>query len=133
MATLKPLFFTALALAIFLAGPTLPEASFANAPAPQQPAQAQEAKSDPAPAAQAPAPAAQPAQAKGNDRLRKAIDAGVKDGKVDPNATPGFLGIPGAPNVNVVLAFCWAIWVGWIFSSVGAFGGVMASVGHISV
>ena len=155
MAKLKPLFFTALALAIFLAGPALPEASFANAPAPQQqaqqdpakaqqPAQAQEAKSDPAPAAQAPAPAkpeaaqapapaAQPAQAKGNDRLRKAIDAGVKDGKVDPNATPGFLGIPGAPNVNVVLAFCWAIWVGWIFSSVGAFGGVMASVGHISV
>ena len=27
----------------------------------------------------------------------------------------------------------WAIWVGWIFSTVGAFGGIMAGVGHITI
>lgn len=27
--------------------------------------------------------------------------------------------------------FLWAIWVGWIFSTVGAFGGIMAGVGQI--
>ncbi|MCR4665709.1 MAG: sulfite exporter TauE/SafE family protein [Desulfovibrio sp.] len=68
-----------------------------------------------------------------NERLKKAITAAQSSGKIDMSAATGFLGIPGAPNVNMVLAFCWAIWVGWIFSSVGAFGGVMASVGHISV
>lgn len=69
----------------------------------------------------------------GNEKLKEAIAAAYTDGKLDMNAKPGFLGIPGGPKVNVVLAFLWAIWVGWIFSSVGAFGGVMASVGHISV
>ncbi len=73
-----------------------------------------------------------PANNKG-DRLSQAIASAAADGKLDARAATGFLGIPGAPNVNVALAFCWAIWVGWIFSSVGAFGGVMASVGHISV
>ena len=29
--------------------------------------------------------------------------------------------------------FLWAIWVGWIFSTVGAFGGIMAGVGHITI
>lgn len=67
------------------------------------------------------------------DRLKAAIASAKADGKLDETAEVGFLGIPGAPNVNMILAFCWAIWVGWIFSSVGAFGGVMASVGHISV
>lgn len=76
------------------------------------------------PAAQAPATP---------DRLKAAIASAKADGKIDESKATGFLGIPGAPNVNMVLAFCWAIWVGWIFSSVGAFGGVMASVGHISV
>jgi len=68
-----------------------------------------------------------------NERLKKAITDAQSSGKLDMSAATGFLGIPGAPNVNMILAFCWAIWVGWIFSSVGAFGGVMASVGHISV
>ncbi|MCL2124282.1 MAG: sulfite exporter TauE/SafE family protein, partial [Desulfovibrionaceae bacterium] len=35
--------------------------------------------------------------------------------------------------VNPLLAVLWAVWVGWIFSTVGAFGGVMAAVGHINV
>ncbi|MBU1041863.1 MAG: sulfite exporter TauE/SafE family protein [Proteobacteria bacterium] len=52
---------------------------------------------------------------------------------IDESKPAGFLGIPGAPTVNPILAFCWAVWVGWIFSTVGAFGGVMAGVGHMSV
>ena len=66
-------------------------------------------------------------------RLSAAIASGIADGKITPTAAPGFLGIPGAPEVNPILAFAWAVWVGWIFSTVGAFGGVMAGVGHISV
>jgi len=58
---------------------------------------------------------------------------GVEKGMIDDTKPAGFLGIPGAPNVSFVLAFFWAVWVGWIFSTVGAFGGVMAGVGHMSV
>ena len=46
---------------------------------------------------------------------------------------PAYLGIPGAPSPNLILGFLWAVWVGWIFSTVGAFGGIMAGVGHISI
>ena len=52
---------------------------------------------------------------------------------IDMQQAPGYLGIPGGPQTNMILAFCWALWVGWIFSTVGAFGGVMAGVGHMSV
>ncbi len=85
-------------------------------------------------AAKAVAPEA--AKAPAQDRLSKAIAAtpiGTGAGQIDPAAAPGFLNIPGAPQVNPVLAFAWAVWVGWIFSTVGAFGGVMAGVGHMSV
>ena len=58
---------------------------------------------------------------------------GTEKGMIDETKPAGFLGIPGAPVVNPILAFCWAVWVGWIFSTVGAFGGVMAGVGHMSV
>jgi len=58
---------------------------------------------------------------------------GTEAGQIDPNAAPGFLGIPGAPAPNIVYGFLWAIWVGWIFSTVGAFGGIMAGVGHITI
>ncbi len=67
------------------------------------------------------------------DTLSDAIQAGIESGRLDPNAAPGFLGIPGGPQVSYVVGFFWAIWVGWIFSSVGAFGGIMAGVGHITV
>lgn len=70
------------------------------------------------------------------DKLSDAINAmpqGTGAGQIDPNAPAGFLGIPGAPHVSPVLSFLWAIWVGWIFSTVGAFGGVMAGVGHMTV
>jgi uncharacterized membrane protein YfcA len=66
------------------------------------------------------------------DAIQKAPQ-GTGKGQIDPKAEPGYLGIPGGVKVNLVLAFVWAIWVGWVFSTVGAFGGVLAGVGHISV
>ncbi|BDV00597.1 UPF0721 transmembrane protein [Thermodesulfomicrobium sp. WS] len=82
------------------------------------------------------APAAPAAPAAGGSKLERAIKTapvGTEPGQIDPNKAPGFLGIPGAPQVNPILALLWAVWVGWIFSTVGAFGGVMAGVGHMSV
>lgn len=58
---------------------------------------------------------------------------GTEKGQIDPNAKPGYLNIPGAPQLNPLVGFLWAIWVGWIFSTVGAFGGIMAGVGHITI
>jgi uncharacterized protein len=58
---------------------------------------------------------------------------GTGPGQIDPDAPRGYLGIPGAPQVSILLAFIWAIWVGWVFSTVGAFGGIMAGVGHMAV
>lgn len=36
-------------------------------------------------------------------------------------------------EINALVYFLWCVWVGWIFSTVGAFGGIMAGVGHISI
>ncbi len=58
---------------------------------------------------------------------------GKGPGLIDPSAPRGAFGIPGAPDISWILALCWAVWVGWIFSTVGAFGGIMAGVGHITV
>jgi hypothetical protein len=58
---------------------------------------------------------------------------GIGKGMIDPTAKPGFMGIPGAPSSFWLFYILWGIWVGWIFSSVGAFGGIMAGVGHITV
>jgi len=58
---------------------------------------------------------------------------GKGPGLIDPGAPKGAFGIPGAPDISWILALCWALWVGWIFSTVGAFGGIMAGVGHITV
>jgi len=69
-------------------------------------------------------------------QLEDAIAAtpqGTEPGQIDPNAKPGFLGIRGAPSPSMIAGFLWAIWVGWIFSTVGAFGGIMSGVGHITV
>jgi uncharacterized membrane protein YfcA len=79
--------------------------------------------------------AAAPAHA-GSDRLAEAIaqtPQGTKKGEINPDAKPGWLGIPGAPSPSLLIGFLWAIWVGWIFSTVGALGGIMAGVGHITV
>ena len=70
------------------------------------------------------------------DKLADAIAAtpqGTEKGMINPDADKGFLGIPGAPDVNLLWGFLWSIWVGWIFSTVGAFGGIMAGVGHITI
>lgn len=70
------------------------------------------------------------------DKLAEAIAAvpqGTEKGQIDPSAPKGVYGIPGAPSPGLILCFFWAIWVGWIFSTVGAFGGIMAGVGHITI
>mgnify|MGYP005833792717 CR=1 FL=1 len=70
------------------------------------------------------------------DKLQDAIaktPQGTGEGHIDSNATKGFMGIPGAPNTFWLYGILWGMWVGWIFSTVGAFGGIMAGVGHVSV
>lgn len=101
---------------------------------PPQPAAPPPAEPAPAPAAPQTAPAAQ--QKKGPVSLEEAIrqtPQGTGKGEIDPAAQPGYLGIPGAPSPNLIGALLWGLWVGWIFSTVGAFGGIMAGVGHITV
>lgn len=68
--------------------------------------------------------------------LEEAINStpvGTEKGHIDPEAPKGFAEIPGAPQINYVIAVLWTVWVGWIFSTVGAFGGIMAGVGHITI
>lgn len=75
------------------------------------------------------------------EKMKRAIESSLQDDEfaaktkavIQPGAEPGFLGIPGAPDPNFILGLIWAIWVGWIFSTVGAFGGIMAGVGHITI
>jgi uncharacterized protein len=70
------------------------------------------------------------------DKLSDAIaktPQGTGPGQIDSHAAKGFLGIPGGPSPFWLAGIAWGIWVGWIFSTVGAFGGVMAGVGHITV
>jgi len=59
--------------------------------------------------------------------------AGTGKGEIDVTKPKGFFGIPGAPSPNPIFGLLWAIWVGWIFSTVGAFGGIMAGIGHITI
>ncbi len=75
------------------------------------------------------------------DQIKAAISSAVADPNhaaktqevIKADAKPGLFGIPGAPSPSYLLGFLWAIWVGWIFSTVGAFGGIMAGVGHITI
>jgi uncharacterized membrane protein YfcA len=70
------------------------------------------------------------------DKLADAIakaPKGTEAGQINPAGESGFLGIPGGPDISLIVGFLWAIWVGWIFSTVGAFGGIMAGVGHITI
>lgn len=120
----------------------------------QQDTQAQGAPAQPAaptvqpaqPAAQPAAPTAgQPAEAAAKPvgdtlglpgKIGKEIakaPLGKEKGHIDPQAPRGAFGIPGAPRINYVVAILWSVWVGWIFSTVGAFGGIMAGVGHMTV
>jgi uncharacterized membrane protein YfcA len=68
--------------------------------------------------------------------LEEAISAaakGTEKGQINTEAPEGYLGIPGGPDLNPIIGLLWAIWVGWIFSTVGAFGGIMAGVGHMTI
>jgi uncharacterized membrane protein YfcA len=76
------------------------------------------------------APAA--AAGKLEDAIAK-TPVGTGKGQINPDAPKGFMGIPGAPSHFWLFYILWGAWVGWIFSSVGAFGGIMAGVGHITV
>ena len=70
------------------------------------------------------------------DKLSEAIaqtPQGTGPGMIHPGAPKGFMGIPGGPHHFFLFYILWGIWVGWIFSSVGAFGGIMAGVGHLTV
>ncbi len=75
----------------------------------------------------------QPAQAVTVEQAIAQTPKGTEKGQLNPDAKPGFLGIPGAPQPFWLYGLLWAIWVGWIFSTVGAFGGIMAGVGHITI
>lgn len=79
-------------------------------------------------------------------KVKVAIEKSLKDPKFGPMTKkvveagaklrgdrPGYLGITGAPEPSWWIGLLWAIWVGWIFSTVGAFGGIMAGVGHITI
>jgi len=81
------------------------------------------------------APLMMPANA-GAVTLEEAIAQAVKGteaGHINVDAEKGYLGIPGGPQPNLIVGLLWAIWVGWVFSTVGAFGGIMAGVGHITI
>uniref|UniRef100_A0A7C3WM38 Probable membrane transporter protein n=1 Tax=Desulfobacca acetoxidans TaxID=60893 RepID=A0A7C3WM38_9BACT len=99
----------------------------------------QEAAKPGAPAVSAPAPAETPKTIAPLGKMSKLEEAiaktpkGKGKGMIDPDAPKGFMGIPGAPRHFWLWYILWGTWVGWIFSSVGAFGGIMAGVGHISV
>lgn len=74
-------------------------------------------------------------------KMKRAIENSLEDDNfaaktkevIKPGEEPGYLGLAGAPDPNVIIGLLWAIWVGWIFSTVGAFGGIMAGVGHITI
>jgi hypothetical protein len=81
------------------------------------------------------APAILPANAVAAS-LEEAISQAAKGsekGQINEEAEKGYLGIPGGPKLNPIIGLLWAIWVGWIFSTVGAFGGIMAGVGHMTI
>ncbi|WP_022660331.1 sulfite exporter TauE/SafE family protein [Paucidesulfovibrio longus] len=68
-----------------------------------------------------------------NERLVKAIAEAQANMPDKVTGEAGYLGIPGGPQLQWWWGLLWAIWVGWIFSTVGAFGGIMAGVGHITI
>jgi uncharacterized protein len=110
------------------AAPATPQAAPpATAPEAAKPSAAEPAKAAPAPEAAKPEP-----KGKLADAIAK-TPKGTGKGEINLEAQKGFMGIPGAPSTLWLWYILWGTWVGWIFSSVGAFGGIMAGVGHISV
>jgi hypothetical protein len=74
-----------------------------------------------------------PAEAVSLEQAISEAPTGKEPGMINKEAPKGYLDIPGAPEPFVLWGLLWAVWVGWIFSSVGAFGGIMAGVGHITI
>lgn len=74
-----------------------------------------------------------PAEAGKLEEALAKTPTGTGPGQINPDAPKGFMGIPGGPSPFWFYGILWGIWVGWIFSTVGAFGGIMAGVGHITV
>jgi uncharacterized membrane protein YfcA len=122
------IFLTALTFLVLTSGSLLAQAPGAGqAPAPT-------VATPKAPETTTKAPAAAPGAKM--SKLEEAIaktPQGKGKGQIDPAAAKGFMGIPGAPSPFWFFGILWGIWVGWIFSTVGAFGGIMAGVGHITV
>ncbi len=113
--------------------PATPQAAPPVTTPPPAPEAAKPAASEPAKVAPTAPEAAKPAP---KGKLAEAIaqtPKGTGKGQINPDAPKGFMDIPGAPSHFWLWYILWGTWVGWIFSSVGAFGGVMAGVGHISV
>jgi uncharacterized membrane protein YfcA len=131
--------FTMFATGLLMAQPQeapKTQAPAAAAPAPATPPAAAEAPKPATPAPEAAKPAPPPAPAGTMSKVEAAIaktPKGIGKGKINPDAPKGLLGIPGAPEPFWLWCILWGIWVGWIFSTVGAFGGIMAGVGHITV
>jgi hypothetical protein len=71
------------------------------------------------------------------EKMKVAIEASLQDPElaaktmevINPEDAPGFLGIPGAPDPSLILGLLWAIWVGWIFSTVGPLAGLCPECG----
>lgn len=100
------------------------------APAETKPAEAEKPK---AATPEPPKPATPAAKLSKLEEIIAKTPTGTRPGEINPEAPKGFMGIPGAPRHFWLWYILWGTWVGWIFSSVGAFGGIMAGVGHISV
>ncbi len=69
-------------------------------------------------------------------KRKTSLEKALAQLKSPKDKTPGYLGLRGAPLSSTLVylwGLLWAIWVGWIFSTVGAFGGIMAGVGHITI
>jgi len=121
-------------------GETPPAAETAKPASPEKPAEAPKTVAPEKPAEPAkPAAPAKPEEAAAGAKLSKLEEAiakapkGAGKGQINEAAPKGFMAIPGAPSHFWLWYILWGTWVGWIFSSVGAFGGIMAGVGHISV
>jgi uncharacterized membrane protein YfcA len=127
--------FTLVAVTMFSTGLLLAqpqEAPKTQAPAAAAPTTTQPATPPSATATPAPAAAATGKMSKVEAAIAK-TPKGTGKGQINMSANKGLLGIPGAPEPFWLWCILWGIWVGWIFSTVGAFGGIMAGVGHITV
>jgi uncharacterized membrane protein YfcA len=127
--------FTLVAVTLFSTGLLLAqpqEAPKTQAPAAAAPTTTQPATPPAATATPAPAAAATGKMSKVEAAIAK-TPKGTGKGQINMSANKGLLGIPGAPEPFWLWCILWGIWVGWIFSTVGAFGGIMAGVGHITV